>query len=674
MNANPVFTNALIKEQSPYLLQHAHNPVNWMPWSETIFELAKSQNKPILVSIGYAACHWCHVMERESFEDEQVAQYMNTHFINVKVDREERPDVDQVYMDALQAMTGSGGWPLNMFVLPDGRPFYGGTYFPPQQMHQRASWIEVLKGVQEAFQNNYEKLADQATNLTNHLVQTNIKNVQPSTINDAPLATEEDFELIIQRILQQADPQWGGFGNAPKFPQTYALQLLLKSYYHSKNEAALFHATRSIDKMIQGGIYDHVGGGFARYSTDKEWQAPHFEKMLYDNALLVTVISEAFQLTKKKEYATVIEETINFVCTELSGETPAFYAALDADSEGVEGKFYTWSLDEIKAIVAPEIFEAFCAYYQITAEGNWEHTNIIWTTDALEKGWTPAFIKAKKQLLSERSKRIRPSLDNKIILSWNCLMIIGLCKAYSALSNENYKNRATQVIAWLEKNMFNEKENYFYHTHTNGINKSIAFLEDYASLIQAYIQLHQITGETAYILNAKKWMQYVQSYFLDEEGLYFYFTSNEQTDLLVRKKDSYDGAIASSNAMICASLYFLGHMFEDAAWISQAEKMILGIRKTLVQYPSSFSYWGQIFYQMLVGITELVGVGPTVQKDLIVANNRFLPSFLLLFTKEMDANLPLTDNRQGIVNQYFICKNKTCSAPQDRIEHILALI
>jgi len=297
MSANKKFTNDLSKETSPYLLQHAHNPVQWKPWSDTLFETATAADKPILLSIGYAACHWCHVMERESFEDETVADYMNMHFINIKVDREERPDIDHIYMDALQAMTGSGGWPLNIFLLPNGQPFYGGTYFPPNAMQNRASWMDVLKGVQAAFDRNREKLVEQATHLTEHLLQSNIKAQQSQEVE--VVATNDEFQLIAQRILQNADTQWGGFGAAPKFPQTFSIQVLFRHYFQNKDQASIVHAIRSVDKMIQGGIYDHVGGGFSRYSVDAMWQAPHFEKMLYDNALILGTLAEAYHLTKK---------------------------------------------------------------------------------------------------------------------------------------------------------------------------------------------------------------------------------------------------------------------------------------------------------------------------------------------------------------------------------------
>ncbi len=675
MNASPKFTNELINEHSPYLLQHAHNPVNWSAWSDDLFKKAIQLDKPILLSIGYAACHWCHVMERESFEDETVAAYMNEHFINIKLDREERPDIDQIYMDALQAMTGSGGWPLNIFLLPNGKPFYGGTYFPPIPMHQRASWIDVLKGVKEAFENNREKLIEQAEQLTSHIIQTNItKSIELNSDFVDELATEEDLELITQRILQQADVQWGGFGNAPKFPQTFVLQTLLRSYHANKKASSLVHAIRSIDKMVQGGIYDHLGGGFARYSTDVQWQAPHFEKMLYDNALIVTLMAEAYQITQKKEYQFVIEETIDFLERELSNKEGAFYAALDADSEGVEGKFYNWSYDEIKALIDPEIFESFCEHYQIKEAGNWEHTNIIWTTNGIEKGYDPLFIKAKQLLFEHRSHRIRPALDYKIILSWNNLMIIGLCKAFAALGKSVYKQKAIDAMHWLEQHMLNDVDNFFYHSNTNGKNNSFAFLEDYASLIQAYIQLNRITGDSTYLFKAKQWTEYVQLHFIDEEGLFFYFTCDYQKDIILRKKDNYDGAQASGNAMMCANLYYLGTVFDNANWKTQASQMIRSMRKLILQYPSSFSYWTQTFLSMKVGLTELLAIGPNVLENLDIVNSRFLPDYLILFLNKIDPNLPLSIGKQSIDNQYFICKNETCSAPLNSIEHILAII
>lgn len=687
MNANPKHTNSLIHETSPYLLQHAHNPVQWEPWSEKVLALAKEKNQPILLSIGYAACHWCHVMERESFESETVAEFMNAHFICIKVDREERPDIDHIYMDALQAMTGSGGWPLNIFLLPDGKPFYGGTYFPPKAMPQRASWMDVLQGVKNAFENNYDKLVEQANELTNHIVRNVVVPLNSSSSigtgenatngiehNEEPLATKEEIEIIAGRILQQADTQWGGFGNAPKFPQTFVLQMLFRNFYLNKQEASLVHAIRSIDKMIQGGIYDHLAGGFARYSTDSQWQAPHFEKMLYDNALLMGVIAEAYQITQKQSYKKVIDQTIHFLHTELCNEQGAYYAALDADSEGVEGKFYTWSYAEIKTLLDDSIFEDFCKYYQITEAGNWEHTNILWTLEPMELGMQDGFEKARATLLEARAKKIRPALDYKIILAWNNLMIVGLCKAYEALGNNAYKQKAIDTMRWIEENMLNEKENYFYHTHTKGANKSFAFLDDYASLIQAYIHLQEITGEISYLEKAKKWMHYVQAHFLSEDKLFYYYTADYQKDIIVRKKETYDGAQPSGNAMICSSLYYLGTLFENDHWTSQAEQMIRSMRKLILQYPSAYSYWAQCFSIMTEGYQSLVAVGPTVRKDIEKLVSKFLPQKMLLFIPRNLSSIPMSLSKQGYDNQFFICKNKTCYPPVPSLGEFLAKV
>ena len=697
MNATPKFSNQLIEETSPYLLQHAHNPVQWVAWSPKIFTEAAKQNKPILLSIGYAACHWCHVMERESFEDESIAAFMNANFINVKVDREERPDVDHIYMDALQAMTGSGGWPLNIFLLPNGKPFFGGTYFPPKTLPQRASWLDVLHGVKDAYANNYQKLKEQAEQLTKHLLDKNITvktsltlnnttsllsnplptEVISSTANDTiknSLVTHEDIEIIGNRILQNADTMWGGFGAAPKFPQTFCLQMLFKNYFITSNESSCIHAIRSIDKMIQGGLYDHLGGGFSRYSTDAQWQAPHFEKMLYDNALLISVMAEAYQLTQKPSYVYIIQQTFTFLTRELSNQQGAYFAALDADSEGVEGKFYTWSYEEIEKVLAPDLLLEFCKYYQVTKQGNWEHTNILWTTEAIEKSLSEDFVKAKNSLLTQRANRIRPALDFKIILSWNCLLITAFCKAYAAIGDEAYKSAALAAIGWVENNFSSPEQEFLFHTNTNGVKKSFAFLDDYGALIQAYIQLQEITGDTTFLHKAKKWMEYVQTHFIDEEGVFFYFTAEYQTDVIVRQKDTYDGAQPSGNALICMSLLYLGHVFDNAKWLHQAEQMVLQMRKLVLQYPSSFSYWAQCFSWVSANVVEIVAIGPTVHNALKQVLSKFQPYKILIFSTEEDLGLACTKGKYSIDNQYYICMNKTCYPPKHILEDILALI
>jgi uncharacterized protein YyaL (SSP411 family) len=372
------FSNHLSGETSPYLLQHAHNPVDWYPWGDEALQKAKKEDKPILVSIGYSACHWCHVMEKESFEDEETAELMNRYFVNIKIDREERPDLDHIYMDAVQAIAGSGGWPLNVFLTPDCKPFYGGTYFPPQRAYNRASWKEVLTGVYQLFTDKRHEVEAQAKELTKHIGQSSLTGQLQNVINpgDTNVFSWQQAHLINQNILKQADRKWGGFGNAPKFPQTFTIKYLLRYYHYTKNEDALKQACLSLDKMIYGGIYDQIGGGFARYSTDTEWLAPHFEKMLYDNALIISALCDAYQLTHNKLYKDAVEQTITFIKRELMNEEGGFYSALDADSEGEEGKFYVWSYAEIKEILGNDA-ALFSEFYNVSEQGNWEHKNIL---------------------------------------------------------------------------------------------------------------------------------------------------------------------------------------------------------------------------------------------------------------------------------------------------------
>ena len=449
-------SNQLIHETSPYLLQHAHNPVNWYPWGNDALQKAKEENKPILVSIGYAACHWCHVMERESFEDEATAAIMNEHFINIKIDREERPDLDHIYMDAVQAMTGSGGWPLNVFLTPEAKPFYGGTYFPPKRAFNRPSWQETLFGVVNAFKEKRNEIDAQAENLTDHLLQSNSFGLQKMEEQDVLVAgkTKEAFE----NIMKSADRVWGGFGNAPKFPQTFSIQYLLRHYHIYKNEEALSQALLTLERMLDGGIYDQAGGGFARYSTDAEWFVPHFEKMLYDNALLISVLCEAYQLTRYDRYRDIIEETMEFIKREMTDPGGGFYSALDADSEGVEGKFYVWSFEEIEKILGKDA-SIFAAYFDITKEGNWEGTNILRSKEPLalfasENKINPLKLKklireGKEKILAHREKRVRPLLDDKIILGWNALMNTACSKAFSATGNEEYRQLAIGNMQFL---------------------------------------------------------------------------------------------------------------------------------------------------------------------------------------------------------------------------------
>ena len=477
-------------------------------------------------------------------------------------------------MDAVQTITGSGGWPLNVFLTPDLKPFYGGTYFPPVAAFNRNSWKQIINAVANAYQTKKNEIEQQAENLTQHLLNINeFGNARREDENDL-----SDFTLdnIVNNFLKSADIEWGGFGTAPKFPQTFSILYLLRHFYFTGNEAALSHAILSLDKMMMGGMYDHIGGGFARYSTDRRWQIPHFEKMLYDNALLIDVYTEAYQLTQKQEYADVVNETIQFIKNEMTSPEGGFYSALDADSEGEEGKYYTWSKKEIDELLGADS-EIFCSAYNVNEAGNWEHTNILWLPEDLKtvaeklnlnEHTLYTLLKKSKQILFEaRQKRIHPLLDTKVLLSWNALLIKSLCKAYAAFGNNKYLNMAERNIAFIEKNLQGEDSAY-HHSWNKTINNQQAFLDDYAALIQAYIFMSQVTANTEYLIKAKELCENVINNFSDEEKTFFYFTAANQTDVLIRKKELYDGATPSGNALMAENLMMLSLYLNIGEWKS----------------------------------------------------------------------------------------------------------
>jgi len=665
-------TNLLIHETSPYLLQHAHNPVNWYPWCEEALEKSRLEDKPILVSIGYSACHWCHVMERESFEDETTAAIMNQNFVCIKIDREERPDLDHIYMDAVQAMTGSGGWPLNVFLTPAGKPFYGGTYFPPVQAYNRMSWKDVLEKIAIAYRNKKSELETQAENLTLHLQSANNFGLQ-DTANAGDVAgfTKYDTNLIAMHILEQADVQWGGFGKAPKFPQTWVIQYLLRHYYFTKDEKSLNQALLSLDKMIAGGIYDQAGGGFSRYSTDTKWLAPHFEKMLYDNALLVSVLCEAYQLTRSEVYLKTIHQTLGFTEREMLDNEKGFYSALDADSEGVEGKYYTWSKEEISQILKSDS-ELFCQYFGITEMGNWEHTNILWIAeeatvfcekrgmDRLE--FTRIIDNCINKLLNVRKERVRPQTDDKILLGWNALMNIAFSKAYAATGNDSYLKLAKQNIQFLEEKLYTE--NGWKHSYKNGSTHIPAFLEDYACLIQAYIQLQQVSGDLEYLNKARIITEYVTENFSEEATGFFYFTHKTQKDVIIRKKEVYDGATPSGNAMMALNLCQLSFIFDRSEWKERTIKMIQSLNKAILSYPASFALWAAVLQRLINGDREIIITGNGAVNSLKAINLLYLPDALVMASDKENNDFPallgkFTD--KGLC--FYLCRNYVCREP-----------
>jgi uncharacterized protein YyaL (SSP411 family) len=676
-------TNHLINETSVYLLQHAHNPVDWFAWSEEALQKAKVENKPILVSIGYAACHWCHVMERESFENEETAALMNEFFVNIKVDREEHPDLDYIYMDAVQAMTGSGGWPLNVFLTPEGKPFYGGTYFPPKPAYGRTSWQDVLKSINEAWTQRKNEIESQAENLTAHLINAN--NLGLNKGEKDFLFTKENADEIAKNILQNADKIWGGFGNAPKFPQTFCISYLLRHYYFTKEKNSLDQALLSLNKMSNGGIYDHLGGGFARYSTDTEWLAPHFEKMLYDNALILIALSEAYQITRDDNYANTIRETMDFIKREILTEDNGFYSAIDADSEGVEGKFYTWNKKEIENILQNDA-ELFCKVYDVSENGNWEHVNILRLLKPLKEKAIELNIEenifqqkikiAKQKLLKEREKRIRPLTDDKILLGWNALMVKACCKSYAALQDEEYLSIAEKNISFLEEKFKNISTGEWFHTWKNDVAKYPAFLDDYAFLIDAYIHLQEVSGNEKYLMKAKELVEFVIENFQDEASSFFSFTKISQENILLRKKEIYDGATASGNAVMAENLFYLSIIFDKKEWQLRAEQMLQSIGKAILRYPSSFGVWASLLQNIASGMNEIAIVGSDAIKNLQEINSHFYPNKILQSAEKAHEYFPLlkskgNDNGDTLI---FLCRRYKCLKPVKNVDELAGLL
>lgn len=671
--------NHLGKETSPYLLQHAHNPVEWYAWKPEAFERARREDKPILVSIGYSTCHWCHVMERESFEDAAVAEVMNENFICIKVDREERPDIDNIYMEACQLVSGNGGWPLNCFLTPEGKPFFAGTYYPPRPAHGRPSWSQVVEHLSQAFREKRAVVEEQAGRLTDM-----IRNADKTltTKNSLKIENSSDFnpvlrENIFHALRERFDTEGGGFGGAPKFPSSMALQYLLEYYFYTKNEVALNHVQYSLERMIFGGIYDQLGGGFARYTVDAEWLVPHFEKMLYDNALLVSLMSEAYKLTKNRLYKETVAETLDFVMREMTPNNRAgegFYSAYDADSEGVEGKYYVWQKAEIEAILG-ENAPLFCEYYDVTTEGNWEETNILNRKEMLDvflrkkgldtEGGDILFAQMRDKLLKERDLRIKPSLDNKILVSWNALMISGFAKAAEAFESDFYKNIAVESLDFLIENYKNTDNSW-----KNGSPQYAATLEDYAFVGAACIDVYNVGFDKKYLTEANAIVDFVVENFYDTDDKLFYFTSALQTDLPLRKKEIYDNATPSGNSTMLHNVLRLSVLLPNGDRYSGIfEAMVKNITPTVARFPQSFGRWSSAVLAAIHPPFELGIVGENAFEKAEKVNTFFVPNKILAVSEKKDEYLPLLENRfvENTDALIYICQNFACRKPVSTI-------
>lgn len=675
------YVNELIHESSPYLRQHAHNPVHWYAWNEEALELARSQQKIILLSIGYSACHWCHVMERESFENPAVADLMNKYFINIKVDREERPDLDHIYMEAVQVLTGSGGWPLNVFLTPEALPFYGGTYFPPVPAHGRVSWTQVLEYIQSAWQERPEEVQEQAKRLLGHITQSN---QLPLKMPHSPAANEWSVAVIKnirEQLMQTADTTWGGFGRAPKFPQTMSLRLLTAYVHLFPDETTQLFVEKSVQALLTSGIYDQLGGGMARYSTDVQWMVPHFEKMLYDNALLLRLLCDVHRAFPRQVYVDYIHKTMDFVLQELKAPSGGFWSALDADSEGEEGLYYTWDYAELQSLLKQGEYWVL-SYYGICETGNWEGRNILHIHRPLDEisqqtGLDESTLRQQLQqvhdrLIYARNKRVRPQTDDKILIGWNSLLLTAMVNCYWVTDNPLYLSEALDLYQFLRQHFFQGNRMQF-HTFKEKPSQPV-FLDDLAYFAEACLHLGQATGDARYFRVAADMLQQAQDDYWSESDQLFLYTAVNQPDSIVRKAEYFDNALPSGNSVMAACMIQLGAIFEREDWSRQAETMFANLMPLLVRYAGSFGYWINGLVGLVAGSTELVitGIG-AVEKGRELGKKLYPGLFWMPAESTMD--VPLTAGKP-IDNQlqYYVCRNFSClpvSTDWQKVEALL---
>ena len=675
---NHPYTNNLINETSPYLLQHAHNPVNWNPWNETSLNQAKKENKLLLISVGYAACHWCHVMEHESFEDTLVAKTMNSKFINIKVDREERPDVDQVYMNAVQLMTGSGGWPLNVITLPDGRPVWGGTYFKKEQ------WINALEQISDIYLRNPEKLYEYADKL-----EQGIKTMDLVALNnEAPDFKAEDIEKSVKKWADQFDHREGGLKRAPKFMMPNNYHFLLRYAYQTNNEKLQEFVNLTLKQMAYGGIYDQVGGGFSRYATDINWHIPHFEKMLYDNGQLVSLYSDAYLITKNKLYKDVVYETLEFVERELTSKNGAFFSSLDADSntpEGhlEEGAFYVWQREELQKLLDSD-FKLFADYYNINNYGLWENKNYVLirkdddssilekhdlTQDPLnekKKHW-------KKLLLETREKKSRPRLDDKTLTSWNAIMLKGYIDAYRVFDDDHFLVAAEKNANFIINNQLRE-DGGLNHNYKDEISNINGYLEDYAATIDAYIALYENTLNEKWLKTARDLTNYVFDHFYEASNSMFYFTSNEDPLLVTRNMEYRDNVIPASNSIMAKNLFKLSHYFDNEYYYKTATNMLNNVKSEMQDYGSGYSNWLDLMLNHINPYYEVAFSGKEAINKIKELNKVYIPNKLIAGSTQ-ESNMPLLKNRYVEDETYiYVCVNKACKLPVNDSEKAIELL
>ena len=667
-------SNRLIKEKSPYLLQHAHNPVHWYPWGDEAFEKAKQENKPIFLSIGYSTCHWCHVMAHESFEDEEVAAILNEKYISIKVDREERPDIDSVYMKVCQMMNGHGGWPLSVFMTPNKVPFYTGTYFPKTSKYGRPGLIEVLTQLHKKYMEDPDHISEVTQSVTNALNQSS----RPKSENRL---SKNSIKDAYQQLARSFDFTYGGFGEAPKFPMPQNLMFLLRHYYFTKNAAPLKIVEQTLQDMAAGGIWDHVGYGFARYSTDDEWLVPHFEKMLYDNALLLIVFTECYQITGNPFYKKIGENIIAFIKREMMSSEGAFYSAIDADSEGVEGKYYVWSKEEIIQILGSELGALYCNLYDITTEGNFEGKNIPNLIDQDLDGFAEEnnisleelnskLEEARLQLLEAREKRIYPHVDDKILTAWNGMMIAALAKAGRVFSEEDYTKMAIEAMNFIEQRLY--VDNRFMARYRDGETKYKAYIDDYAFLLWGYIELYQSTFTSDYLTQARQLADQMLLLFWDNEHGGFFFSGNDSEAMIARDKEIYDGAIPSGNSVAAVMLTRVGYLTGEMTYLDKVEEMFYTFFEDVNRQASASPFFLESLMLMEYQTMEVVVIGKQDNQSYneLIANlqHSFLPNVAILVGESPEvfkkaspfaAEYKVLDNLPTV----YVCENFACRQP-----------
>jgi uncharacterized protein len=662
--------NHLASESSPYLRQHMYNPVDWYPWGEEALTKARNENKLLIISIGYSACHWCHVMEKESFEDTEVADIMNAFYVSIKIDREERPDLDHFYMDAIQVLNGNGGWPLNVFALPDGRPFYGGTYF------QHDQWVQLCTDLAKIHQQRPHEIINYAENLTSGVDTISKIAIQ----QNSGLLTNGYLKNIFKSLSAEFDHDMGGLNSRNKFPMPVVLDHLLRYYFYSKDPAALDIVILTLDKMSDGGIYDHLAGGFARYSTDKQWKVPHFEKMLYDNAQLINVYTDAYRITGDRRYKEVVFQTIDFVKNELTSPEYGFYSALDADSEGEEGKYYVWTEEEFSSLITEH--QPFLKdYFGINDRGAWEDGKyILYTAPDFDKivakyelsKESARFIiaNAKSILKKHRKKRIAPALDNKILCSWNSLMLKALANAYAVFQFPDFLDLALKNYEFIKNNLFADGK--LSHKVSDG-GSIIAFMDDHANLISALISLYKACSDKQVLLEAKSLTDLCISDYYDKSTGFFSFTRLDSNETPVRKFETIDNVIPSSNAVMAENLMILSAYFGLAGYSKIASPMIETMYQKVAKYPASYALWASLLLKQAYPYYEVAIVGDKWSELLVQLSAEYLPNIISAASAKNVVEIPLlTERQKPDETLIYVCKDQACELPENDLKKVIA--